>query len=87
MPGIQIHSLNASSSASPAFNLKGDIEKGLLGTEDVTIPGDREEDKNWAFKRSVPTMCLYDEQGLRRVSILLMECLLIAVQTLRSNHS
>ncbi|WVR04710.1 hypothetical protein IAU60_001721 [Kwoniella sp. DSM 27419] len=41
------------------------IEAGLLGTSELTVPGSREEDKAWAYKRSVPTVVLYDEQGLR----------------------
>jgi hypothetical protein len=47
------------------YGLRGEIEAGLLGTEEPTVPGEQEEDKKWSFKRSVPTMVLYDEQGLR----------------------
>jgi len=46
-------------------SLSSEIEAGLRGSDHVTIPGNREQDKKWAFKRSVPTMVLYDEQGLR----------------------
>lgn len=45
--------------------LRDEIEAGLMGTGEVTVPGEQEEDKQWAFKRSVPTVVLYDEQGLR----------------------
>ena len=46
-------------------SLREEIEAGLLGQKEATVPGDRDEDKAWAFKRSVPTVVLYDEQGLR----------------------
>lgn len=46
-------------------SLREEIEAGLLGTGETTVPGNREEDAQWAFKRSVPTVVLYDEQGLR----------------------
>ena len=49
-------------------SLREEIEAGLLGQKEPTVPGVREEDKAWAFKRSVPTVVLYDEQGLRCVS-------------------
>lgn len=54
-------------SAGDQASLTDQIEKALLGTGKVTVPGDTEEDKKWAFKRSVPTVVLYTEQGLRRV--------------------
>lgn len=41
------------------------IEAGLLGSKELTVPGSTHEDQEWAFKRSVPTVVLYDEQGLR----------------------
>lgn len=47
------------------MSLKDEIESGLLGTEHATVPGESDEDLKWAFKRSVPTMVLYDEQGLK----------------------
>ncbi|OCF38859.1 hypothetical protein I317_07367 [Kwoniella heveanensis CBS 569] len=50
---------------TPAPSMRDQIEAGLLGTKEVTVPGEREEDKKWAYKRSVPTVVLYDEQGLR----------------------
>jgi hypothetical protein len=52
-------------SAGDQASLKDQIERALLGTGEVTVPGETEEDKKWAFKRSVPTVVLYDEQGLR----------------------
>jgi hypothetical protein len=61
-----IHTLPAiPSSAGDAASLKDQIEAALLGTGEVTVPGDTPEDQKWAFKRSVPTVVLYDEQGLR----------------------
>lgn len=53
-------------------SLREEIEAGLLGQDEATVPGDREEDKEWAFKRSVPTVVLYDEQGLRYVTITML---------------
>ncbi|WVF69677.1 hypothetical protein IAT40_004456 [Kwoniella sp. CBS 6097] len=50
---------------TPAPSMRDQIEAGLLGTKEVTIPGNREEDKKWAYKRSVPTVVLYSEKGLR----------------------
>lgn len=59
-----------SSSGSPdsdtsPWSLRSEIESALEGTDEPTIPGSGEEDKKWAFKRSVPTVVLYDEIGLR----------------------
>lgn len=53
--------------ASPgdSASLKDQIAAALLGSGQVTVPGDRPEDRQWAYKRSVPTVVLYDEQGLR----------------------
>jgi hypothetical protein len=45
--------------------LRSQIERGLLGTTTPTVPGDTPEDQKWAYKRSVPTVVLYDEHGLR----------------------
>jgi hypothetical protein len=45
--------------------LRDQIQRGLLGTDTPTIPGQTAEDKKWAYKRSVPTLVLYDETGLR----------------------
>lgn len=56
---------SSSGADAEQYGLRGEIEAGLLGTAEPTIPGDQEEDKAWSFKRSVPTMVLYDEQGLR----------------------
>lgn len=52
------------SDTSP-WSLRSEIESALKGTNEPIIPGSREEDKKWAFKRSVPTVVLYDETGLR----------------------
>ncbi len=49
----------------PAEPLRAQIERGLFGTAKPTVPGSTAEDKQWAYKRSVPTLVLYDEQGLR----------------------
>lgn len=48
-----------------ADSLRTQIERGLAGTDTSRVPGDTEEDKKWAYKRSVPTVVLYDEAGLR----------------------
>lgn len=45
--------------------LRDQIQKGLLGTDTPTVPGSTAEDQKWAYKRSVPTLVLYDEAGLR----------------------
>lgn len=63
-----IHTLPAiASTPGDTASLKDQIADALRGNGQVTIPGDQEEDKRWAFKRSVPTVVLYDEQGLRWV--------------------
>lgn len=49
----------------PAEPLRTQIERGLRGTHLPTVPGTTDEDKQWAYRRSVPTVVLYDEQGLR----------------------
>lgn len=49
---------------TPPESLRDQIERGLLGT-DTVIPGETEEDKRWAYRRSVPTVVLYSERGLR----------------------
>ena len=67
MSPIHIFTLPPVSAASSgeASSLREQIEAGLLGTKEATIPGNTADDKAWAFKRSVPTVVLYDEQGLR----------------------
>lgn len=66
MPSQQIYTLPAvGTDNSEPEALRDQIERALIGTEEPTIPGDTEEDKKWAYKRSVPTLVLYDEAGLR----------------------
>lgn len=64
-----IHSLpiakSSATSSAPPRSLKEEIEAGLIGTSDPVVPGSEPEDLKWSFKRSVPTLVLYDEQGLR----------------------
>lgn len=69
MPAINIYTLppTAQSTSSDAASIRDDIERGLIGSDQVTVPGKRPEDRRWSFKRSVPTVVLYDEQGLRCV--------------------
>ncbi|GAA5868052.1 hypothetical protein JCM8547_000789 [Rhodosporidiobolus lusitaniae] len=50
--------------APDAFELKAQIIKALLGTKELTVPGETNEDKQFAYKRKVPTMTLYSERGL-----------------------
>ena len=68
MSNIKIYTLPSVGQAAPedaGSSMKEEIEAGLLGTEEATVPGDTEEDKAWSYKRSVPTVTLYDETGLR----------------------
>lgn len=67
MSGINIYTLprTEKSTSSDAASIREDIERGLIGSDEVTVPGKRPEDRRWSFKRSVPTVVLYDEQGLR----------------------
>lgn len=67
MSGINIYTLPTTekSTSSDAASIREDIERGLIGSDQVTVPGKRPEDRRWSFKRSVPTVVLYDEQGLR----------------------
>ncbi|WVQ98171.1 hypothetical protein IAU59_005293 [Kwoniella sp. CBS 9459] len=65
LPPVSTPSSRSDEPPTPAPGMRDQIEAALLGTKEVTVPGTREEDKQWAFKRSVPTVVLYDEQGLR----------------------
>lgn len=67
MPAINIYTLPSTerSTSSDAASIRDDIEKGLRGSSEPTVPGKRPEDRRWSFSRSVPTVVLYDEQGLR----------------------
>jgi len=67
MSPISIFTLpSAGSSISGEGSSLGEqIEAGLLGSKQSTVPGNTPEDEAWAYKRSVPTVVLYDEQGLR----------------------
>lgn len=66
MSSTTIYTLpSTGTSESEGSGLRDEIEAALMGNGEYTIPGDREEDKAWKFKRSVPTVVLYDEQGLR----------------------
>ncbi|WWC68052.1 uncharacterized protein I206_101971 [Kwoniella pini CBS 10737] len=56
---------NGNKSNIPNLSIKEQIEFGLKGTNEIIYPGNEEEDKKWGFKRSVPTLVLYDEEGLR----------------------
>ncbi|KAL1407321.1 hypothetical protein Q8F55_006743 [Vanrija albida] len=67
MAGTQIYTLPdvAVGSDSVVEPLRDQIERGLAGTAEPTIPGNTEGDKAWSYKRSVPTVVLYDADGLR----------------------
>ncbi|WVQ83173.1 hypothetical protein IAT38_005312 [Cryptococcus sp. DSM 104549] len=65
LPPARRPSTSPSPATEEAWSMRADIEAGLKGTQEATVPGTREEDKKWAFKRSVPTLVLYDEMGLR----------------------
>lgn len=65
LPSLAGESSKEGDAESSQYGLRGEIEAGLLGTKEVTVPGKQEEDKKWSFRRSVPTMVLYDEKGLR----------------------
>lgn len=65
MSASHIYTLPAvSTTNTPPESLRDQIERSLLGTE-LVVPGDTEEDKRWAYRRSVPTVVLYSEKGLR----------------------
>ena len=66
---IQLPSLpsSAPTNGGGSQTLREEIIKGLRGTEQDIIPGEEEEDKQWKYRRSIPTMVLYDEKGLRSV--------------------
>ncbi|WVN89348.1 uncharacterized protein L203_104571 [Cryptococcus depauperatus CBS 7841] len=61
--GKRESSMSTDSSISSCLRLE--IEAGLRGTSEPTMPGSRAEDKEWAYTKSVPTVVLYDEKGLR----------------------
>lgn len=67
LPLIDLYSgtVNADSTAS-SKRLCADIIQGLKGRSALTVPGDvnNPQDLKFAFKRTLPTMILYDEQGL-----------------------
>ncbi|BEJ14712.1 hypothetical protein CspHIS471_0404790 [Cutaneotrichosporon sp. HIS471] len=52
-------------SGKPAESMRVQIGRGLRGTDSPTIPGTTDEDKKWAYKRSIPPIALYDQEGLR----------------------
>ncbi|WVW78327.1 hypothetical protein I302_100281 [Kwoniella bestiolae CBS 10118] len=56
---------SSNTSTTPQPTLLDQIESSLLGTSSPQYPGDRPEDKQWGYKRSVPTLVLYDQEGLR----------------------
>lgn len=68
-------SSSSSGETTPAFALKQRIIAGLRGTEaaitDDTDNGDATKDPSatphdaWQYRKSIPTMVLYDEKGLR----------------------
>jgi hypothetical protein len=70
MSAINIYTLPSTerSTSSDAASIRTDIEKGLVGTSEPTVPGKKPEDRRWSFTKSVPTVVLYDEQGLRYVT-------------------
>jgi hypothetical protein len=70
MSAINIYTLPSTerSTSSDAASIRQDIEKGLIGSSEPTIPGKKAEDRRWSFSKSVPTVVLYDEQGLRYVT-------------------
>lgn len=49
---------------APSDWLKTEVVKGLIGTGEVTLPGDTDEDREFAYRRTVPTMTLYSQRGL-----------------------
>lgn len=66
---------SSNSTSAEVPSIRDEIEAGLQGTDEPVVPGKRSEDRRWSFKRSVPTVVLYDEQGLRWV-----------LYSTRSNH-
>lgn len=64
---ISLPHLATSSSAQGggSLTLRDEIIKGLKGTQEPVVPGQEPEDAEWKYKRSLPTMVLYDEKGLR----------------------
>lgn len=65
MTASHIYTLPAvSATNTPPESLRDQIERSLIGTEPI-VPGDTEEDKQWAYRRTVPTVVLYSEKGLR----------------------
>lgn len=62
-----IISLASSSSTTADFSeesLRVQLASALRGSGETIVPGKRPEDKAYSYKRSVPTILLYDEQGL-----------------------
>ncbi|GAA5944797.1 uncharacterized protein JCM15063_001669 [Sporobolomyces koalae] len=53
------------SDSPPVDPLQDDIVKGLSGTREPTVPGPTPADREFAFSRTIPTMCLYSEKGLQ----------------------
>ncbi|GAA5988472.1 hypothetical protein JCM11641_007161 [Rhodosporidiobolus odoratus] len=50
--------------SSPTDPLREQVIKGLVGTQQAVLPGKTDDDRQFAYKRTIPTMTLYSEKGL-----------------------
>jgi tRNA-specific adenosine deaminase 2 len=66
-PLIDLYSGSSEGQQSQTDTLRAEILEGLKGSKTSIVPGSTEdaEDVKWAYNKTLPTMILYDEEGLR----------------------
>lgn len=66
-PLIDLYSGSSEGQQSQTDTLRAEIHEGLKGSKTSIVPGSTEdpEDVKWAYNKTLPTMILYDEEGLR----------------------
>lgn len=64
---VQLPSVTDSvpSNGGGSLDLREQVIEGLKGADQEIVPGTEDEDRKWSYRKSLPTMVLYDEQGLR----------------------
>lgn len=63
-PSSSSHSSDNTSATSVADPLREQIVAGLRGTKERVVPGKTDADRQFAYRRTIPTMTLYSQRGL-----------------------